>query len=404
MLEAAATFLIKTTVILGMANGVCSLRGLSAAERHAAACIGVAGVGMVGLFACLPAWNIAMPAVAMPDDWTSIGLAPSPAASAGEPPVGTGTLEPVRDATVWGWLLVVYIGTVMGLGTGSILRYCRIARRIRRLPAWRGRGPVGIDLFVDTCGSPWTWGLRRPVIVLPRGFDAWSAQRQQAAMAHEMGHIRRRDWLVDLVSEWLCNIFWFQPLIWLTWRRQRSYAERACDDVVLTSGGDACEYAETLIAVARANGARRPSVGLPMEMAGGRSTLSVRIEAVLQIHARRRPMTSTKRWTFAMLGLTVAFPLGTAAVTATQNRDLFEPTEAQALFLDRPGLGWHANLDSSELIVTGCCTCHARQPAAVQGTVPSTAWASAKPDGGGTPGQSAGSEQRPVEATKGPAC
>ena len=406
MLEALATFLVKTTVILGMANAVCAIRGLSAAERHAAACIGVAGVAMVGLFACLPTWNIAVPETLMPDDWTSIGFAPSPAQPPGEPAIAAGTPEPGLGPPVWGWLFTAYLGTVSVLGIGSILRHRRIVRRIRGLPAWGGNGPTGVRIFVDTCGTPWTWGLRPPVIVLPQGFDGWSTQRQQAAMAHEMGHVRRRDWLIDVASEWLCIMFWFQPLIWLTWRRQRGFAERACDDVVLNGGGDACDYAETLLAVARSNEVPRRLDSLPMGMAGGPSTLSVRIEAVLQINTRRRPMNSTKRWTFALFGLMIAFPLGTAAVTATQYGGLVEPTGAPAVFLDRPGLGWHANLDSSELVVTGCCTCHARQPVAVgvQGTVPTTAWALAKPDGGETPGPRASTDPQPGQRARGPAC
>ena len=414
MLEAIAAFLVKTTVILGVANGVCSIRGLSAAERHGAASIGVLGVAMVGVFACLPAWNIAVPAALIPGDWASMGLAPSPAEVPGEPAVPTATPASGPEIPVWGWLLAVYVGTVLVLGSGSVCRQLRIARRIRRLPAWRGHAPDGVRCLVDTCATPWTWGLRRPVIVLPQGFDGWSIKRRQAAIAHEMGHIRRRDWPIDQIAEWLCNIFWFQPLIWVTWRRQRGFAERACDDVVLAGGGDACDSAEALLAVARENGTPRRSDRLPMAMAGDHGTLAVRIEAVLQLDARRRPLTSSKRWSFVMLGLTVAFPLGTAAVTTTQNRNLFEPTEAQAAFLDRPGLGWHANLDSSELIVTGCCTCHARQPVTVgvQGTVPATAWAVAKPDGGETPEESAGREPRRgpsnatgrTETTKGPAC
>jgi len=406
MLEAVAAFLVKTTVILGMANGVCSIRGLSAAERHAAASIGVLGVAMVGVFACLPTWNIAVPAGLIPGHWAPMGLARPPAEAQGEPtvlaiPQGSG-----REIPVWGWLSTVYIATVVVLGTGSVCRQLRVGRRIRRLSAWRGHGPDGVGVLVDTCATPWTWGLRRPVIVLPQGFDSWSIERQQAAIAHEMGHIRRRDWLIDQIAEWLCNIFWFQPLIWITWRRQRVFAERACDDVVLAGGGDACDYAETLLAVARENGTPKRSDRLPMAMAGDHGTLAVRVEAVLQLDARRRPLTSSKRWSFAVLGLTIAFPLGTAAVTTTQDRDLFEPTEAQAVFLDRPGLGWHASLDSSELVVTGCCTCHAPQPVAVgvQGTLPTPAWALAEPERDETPVVGLGNDQRPATSTRGPAC
>ena len=216
MLEAVAAFLVKTTVILGMANGVCSIRGLSAAERHAAASIGVLGVAMVGVFACLPAWNIALPAALIPGEWASMGLARSPAGDSAEPAVRTAAPASGRGIPVWGWLLTFYVATVLVLGTGSVCRQLRVARRIRRLAPWRGCGPDGVGVLVDTCATPWTWGLRRPVIVLPRGFDGWSIKRQQAAIAHEMGHIRRRDWLIDQIAEWLCNIFWFQPLIWIT--------------------------------------------------------------------------------------------------------------------------------------------------------------------------------------------
>ena len=402
MLEAVAAFLLKTTVILGMANGVCSIRGLSAAERHAAACIGVFGVALVGVFACLPAWNIAVPAAFVPVDWTSIELARELPESPGAP---DGLALPPTfggDPPVWVWLLTVYVVTALVLGTGSIRRHLRIARRVRRLAEWQGAGPDGIGILLDTCTTPWTWGLRRPVIVLPLGFDDWSAKRRQATIAHEMGHIRRRDWLNDLISEWLCTIFWFQPLIWITWRRQRGYAERACDDVVLNGGGDACDYADALLAVARENGVAKRLDRLPMGMAGGRGTLSVRIEAVLQPDTRRRPMNSTKRSAFALLGLIVAFPLGTAAVT--QYRETFEPTQAQAVFLDRPGLDWHADLDSSELVVTGCCSCHARPPAAVklQGVVPEPAWALS--EGGETQVGGFGNDQRPATSTRGPAC
>ena len=403
MLEVVAAFLVKTTVILGMANGVCSIRGLSAAERHAAASVGVLGVAMVGVFVCLPAWNIAVPAAWIPVDLVSTGLARSPELAQGAPAVLAEPPESGWEIPDWGWLLTVYSGTVLVLGTGSICRYLRVARRVRRLPAWRGRGPDGVGVLVDTSGTPWTWGLRRPVIVLPEGFDGWSTKRRQAAIAHEMGHIRRRDWVIDLLAEWLCNIFWFQPLIWVTWRRQRGYAERACDDVVLADGGDACDYAEALLAVARENTTSKSSQRLPMGMAGSRGSLSGRIEAVLQLDARRRPMTSSKRWASVMLGLTIAFPLGTAAVTAIQHQNLFEPTDSQAIFLDRPGLDWHANLDSRELAVTGCCTCHAAQSLASgqRRAVPAAGLALTEPVGPESP------ERRPetdVTMARGPAC
>ena len=235
MLEAIAAFLVKTTVILGVANGLCSIRGLSAAERHAAASIGVLGVAMVGVFLWFPAWNLAVPAGLVPGDWAS--PVRQPEVVAGSVPA-SGVVEALKHATPWTWMLAIYIGVAVVLAAITGVRQYRIVRRVRHLPVWRGTRPGNVDVRMDACGTPWTWGIRRPVIVLPRGFDAWPTDRQRAALDHEVGHIRRRDWLIDQVSEWLCIAFWFQPLIWITWLRQRGYAERACVDVVLTLGGD----------------------------------------------------------------------------------------------------------------------------------------------------------------------
>ena len=415
MLEAIAAFLVKTTVILGVANGVCSIRGLSAAERHAAASIGVVGVAMVGVFSWFPAWNLPVPVGLVPGDWVSPVQQPVDVAGSVS---ASGVVEASKHAAPWTWMLTIYIGVAVVLAAVSGVRQYRIVQRVRHLPVWRGRRPLNVDVRTEACGTPWTWGTRRPVIVLPRGFDAWPTGRQRTALDHEVGHIRRRDWLIDQVSEWLCIAFWFQPLIWITWLRQRGYAERACDDVVLTLGGDPFDYAESLLAVARDNRQTRM-----LAMTGNRSPLTVRIEAILARDARRRPMTMRKRGVFALLALTVAFPVGTVVVTATQyagvqltstearaleqrllryphdvtlrvrllghyqasrhsdasasrsldrhagwlrdnaplgNRGLATVLERGATAPARADFGWHASMDSSDLAITGCCTCHSQ--------------------------------------------
>ena len=416
MLEAIAAFLVKTTVVLGVANGVCAIGGLSAAERHAAASIGVLGVAMVGVLLWFPAWYLPVPVGLVPGDWAS--PVPHPAVVAGPVPASDG-VEASAHAIPWTWILTIYIAVAVALAAVASVRQYRIVRRVRHLPVWRGRCPKNVDVRMDACGTPWTWGTRRPVIVLPRGFDAWPTDRQRAALDHEVGHIRRRDWLIDQVSEWLCIAFWFQPLIWITWLRQRGYAERACDDVVLTLGGDPFDYAESLLAVARDNRQTRT-----LAMTGNRSPLAVRIEAILARDARRHPMTLRKRGIFALLALTVAFPVGTVAVTAPQyagvqltsteaealeqrlrryphdvtlrvrllghyqasrhldpsasrshdrharwlrdnaplgNRGLASVLERGATAPARADFGWHASMDSSDLAITGCCTCHSRE-------------------------------------------
>lgn len=99
---------------------------------------------------------------------------------------------------------------------------------------------------------PMTWGWRRPVVLLPSGPVAWPEDRLRSVLLHEMAHIKRRDWTCHRLADAACALYWFHPLIWLTARRLRSESEVACDDLVLSSGVAAPEYARHLLEIAGA--------------------------------------------------------------------------------------------------------------------------------------------------------
>ncbi len=64
--------------------------------------------------------------------------------------------------------------------------------------------------------SPVTFGLAKPVILLPESFLATDARFQSAIACHELLHIRCRDWAQHLVEEIVRAVFWFHPAIaWL---------------------------------------------------------------------------------------------------------------------------------------------------------------------------------------------
>ena len=81
-----------------------------------------------------------------------------------------------------------------------------------------------------------TWGLLRPRIVLPAEALDWDDTRARAVLAHELAHVRRGDWAVQLAADTLRAVFWFNPLSWIVARRLRDESERACDDAVLDTG------------------------------------------------------------------------------------------------------------------------------------------------------------------------
>ena len=58
-------------------------------------------------------------------------------------------------------------------------------------------------------------------------------------LAHELAHVQRFDWPLQLEAEGVCAALWFNPIAWVVARRLRDEGERACDDVVLALGDPA---------------------------------------------------------------------------------------------------------------------------------------------------------------------
>lgn len=137
---------------------------------------------------------------------------------------------------------------------------------------------------------PLTYGALRPVIILPFSSAEWPAERLRAALLHEMAHIKRHDWALQMLGQLAVAVYWFHPLIWLAASRMRSESEAACDDLVLNAGMPAQDYAHHLLDVALSvRDASQFSVGA-VAMAHG-PKVEGRLRAVLAIGAARRPLT-----------------------------------------------------------------------------------------------------------------
>ena len=319
MLEFVAGFLMKSTVVLVLVGAVCSLKSLSGAERHDLATMGLAAVSGVAVIVWLtgtggvPAWQIALPeqaahmiAAEIQRPLQALVGASTSATTAIQPPPSWARIA------WWPWVFAAYLAVTFSLAASTIAGRRRIARYVQQLPVKQlasAELPNHVDIRVDACATPWTWGARRHVIVLPEDFDTWPQDRRDAALAHELSHISRRDCLVDASSRWLCNLFWFQPLMWLLWLRQRRYAEIACDDAVLMGGGNPYDYAETLLTIARSNLNAKP-----MGLAAGSSALRGRLQKILNNDTRRTPMTFAKRGLLATLALGILAPVGACSV------------------------------------------------------------------------------------------
>lgn len=159
--------------------------------------------------------------------------------------------------------------------------------------------------------APMTWGLRHPVVLLPRDCHGWSEDLRRQVLLHELAHIRRRDCLTQFVAQCVCLLHWFNPLVWVAGRRLRAERERACDDLVLGAGTLPSSYANHLLQIASHLGSRERAASAGLAMAR-RSSIFDRLDAVLD--ARRCRRSPSRRAVAAATGLILAFITGLSAL------------------------------------------------------------------------------------------
>jgi beta-lactamase regulating signal transducer with metallopeptidase domain len=132
---------------------------------------------------------------------------------------------------------------------------------------------------------PMTFGFRRSTIILPVAAKQWPADELTLALRHELEHVRRDDWFLQLVARAACALYWPVPLAWIAWRRFCLEAERACDDAVVGCAEPEV-YAGQLVSLARS---MRGMTTVPALGMAKRSRLGERIRAILDPAQRRGP-------------------------------------------------------------------------------------------------------------------
>src|SRR5262249_31767813 len=71
----------------------------------------------------------------------------------------------------------------------------------------------------DRLSVLFTWGWLRPRILVPQGATSWPTERIHAVLCHEFAHVRRCDWVVQMMAELVRSVYWFNPLLWVACRR-----------------------------------------------------------------------------------------------------------------------------------------------------------------------------------------
>jgi len=94
---------------------------------------------------------------------------------------------------------------------------------------------------------PLTWGIIKPVVMMPAESKNWSENQRSTALYHELSHIKRGDYLVMILARISRAVYWFNPLSWIVLRMIKKEQEKACDELVLKAGIKPSIYAENLL-------------------------------------------------------------------------------------------------------------------------------------------------------------
>lgn len=143
-------------------------------------------------------------------------------------------------------LLAGVAAMLMRLAVGAV----RLALyRIRAVPMTQ---PflAGHVLLSEEVNGPVSYGIVRPVILLPADFESWPEARKQCVLAHEMAHVRRHDWAFGIVEELIRCVLWFHPGVWLAINRIHLAREQVVDAEALGFTGDREAYLDALLSVA----------------------------------------------------------------------------------------------------------------------------------------------------------
>ena len=281
-------------LLVGAAAGVLLrlLRGASPRWRYA--------VCAVALFICLCmpltylAWSLSQP-----------GPLPS-ALQATEVPLWRLELQARMQALVVAWSLGVGVMTArLGLGlvwVGRLRRHAVLAPaiwqdRLDALALRMGlRRRVRLKLHASLAG-PATVGFWRPIVLLPAAMlSGMPVAVLEALLAHELAHVQRWDYLVNLLQSLVESLLFFHPVIWWLSRRMRIEREQVADELGALALNDPGQMASALHALSLQAASGEP--GLSLSARGG--LLLRRIERLMA------PPPETAGWKLALPALLVA--------------------------------------------------------------------------------------------------
>ena len=247
-------------------------------------------------------------------------------------------LTPVLPWLVIAWVIgVVVLSARLGHGWLSALRLRTtgtrstaesLQRMLSRLATrMRVSRPVQLleSMLVEV---PAVIGWVRPVILVPASaLTGLTPQQLEVLLAHELAHVRRYDYVVNLAQCAIETLLFYHPAVWWVSRRVREERENCCDDLVVELCGDRRLYAAALVEMERLRPPPPAAPRLALAATGG--SLLSRVRRLVAPDTAGRE--AFPRWSAGLAGVVA---VTVALLAAGSDRLAGEPAEPQTAAAD----------------------------------------------------------------------
>ena len=191
------------------------------------------------------------------------------------------------EAPVW---LILWLVGASACAIFFLVSYLRCYREFHTsLPVhsetavrWLKRHPLRRTVRVrqsDRISAPLTYGVLKPVILLPKEMDLTESRQLEYILLHEYIHIRRLDSVRKMVMVSALCVHWFNPFVWMMYILFNRDMELACDESVVRKSGVTSrrDYAKTLISMEE-----KKSMALPLCNSFSQNAVRERITAIMK--------------------------------------------------------------------------------------------------------------------------
>jgi|GEM_PF-6246471 len=218
-------------------------------------------------------------------------------------------LEPWLGSIVAVWLIGVAVGSLRPLLGWQMLRRLRVVgvssvsleiqQAVKQISQRLGLARSVTVLQSTLVNVPVVAGYLRPVILLPLSLLTNIPPTQlESILAHELAHIRRHDFVINLLQTIVETLCFYHPGVWWISHRLRIERENCCDDLVVAMLDNHLEYGRALLAIAEL---RRQPTSLALGIADG--SLLARIRRILRVGSDDSKVRFIERWPVALFSL-----------------------------------------------------------------------------------------------------